>query len=312
MALDHYVSQVHLKGFYSPILRNRMFALRKRDLKAFTPDAYSVCRIDEGNTNSYLREPRLIEVFLKGIEPKYNDALSRLEGNSFDLGCIYVLSGFIAYVQTCSPTAMRVHSQPLRSIVEETGRFLDRMGKFEPPPAVLGGSSFTELLDKKALHVAIDPKYPQAVGIENILDLTNSLGNFTWEVLVNRYDDSPYFTSDYPAAIETTTHPIIKNTIVPLSPRIALRIIPNREAKRCRTDFTFPNFQRRVHNLSRDEVRRINRLIVRCAEEVVFYRDDHEWVNTFVSKNATYRIEPQTQQIMHSREKLTITSLAGC
>jgi hypothetical protein len=35
MALDHYVSQVHLKNFYSPALDGLMYAIRKSDLKRF-------------------------------------------------------------------------------------------------------------------------------------------------------------------------------------------------------------------------------------------------------------------------------------
>ena len=35
MPLDHYVSQVHLKKFYSPALGDRMYAMRKSDNHAF-------------------------------------------------------------------------------------------------------------------------------------------------------------------------------------------------------------------------------------------------------------------------------------
>ena len=70
MPLDHYIPQVHLKKFYSPALGNRMYAIRKTDLKAFTPDSQSVCRIMDGSTNAYLKDNRAIEEFLKTIEPQ--------------------------------------------------------------------------------------------------------------------------------------------------------------------------------------------------------------------------------------------------
>jgi hypothetical protein len=38
----HYVSQVHLRNFYSPALGDRMYAFRKSDGKAFTPNSESV------------------------------------------------------------------------------------------------------------------------------------------------------------------------------------------------------------------------------------------------------------------------------
>jgi hypothetical protein len=61
MPLDHYVSQVHLKNFYSPALGSRMYAMRKHDLKSFTPNSQSVCRIEDGSTNAFLKNDRMIE-----------------------------------------------------------------------------------------------------------------------------------------------------------------------------------------------------------------------------------------------------------
>lgn len=60
MPLDHYVSQVHLKNFYSPKLRNRMYAIRKQDLITFTPKSEDVCRTESGSTNPYLQSERAI------------------------------------------------------------------------------------------------------------------------------------------------------------------------------------------------------------------------------------------------------------
>ncbi len=40
------------------------------------PNFESVCRIEDGSTHAYLKEDRLIQEFLKTIEPKYNAASS--------------------------------------------------------------------------------------------------------------------------------------------------------------------------------------------------------------------------------------------
>ena len=132
MPLDHYISQVHLKNFYSPKLGHLMYAISKGNLKAFTPDAGSVCRIEDGSTTKFLKQPRLIEDFLKGIEPKYNLVLSRLRNREIDNECVHTIAGFISYVMTCSPAGMRINSNPLRGAVEETGRILDQQGKLPP------------------------------------------------------------------------------------------------------------------------------------------------------------------------------------
>ena len=128
MPLDHYVSQVHLKNFCSPKLGNLMHAIRKSDLKSFTPDAKSICRTEDGSTNPYLKEEREIEEFLRGIEPKYNEALAKLRADKIDKECIYVIAGFIAFVHACSPAGMRIQSEPVKSYVEEIARSADSGG----------------------------------------------------------------------------------------------------------------------------------------------------------------------------------------
>ncbi|NTW53196.1 MAG: DUF4238 domain-containing protein [Chlorobaculum sp.] len=295
--MDHFVSQVHLKHFYSPLLGNRMYALRKSDLKVFTPDAYSICRTPDGSTNTYLQEERAIEDFLKSIEPKYNKALANIVTDSVDRESIYVLAGFIAYIITCSPAGMRIHSEPFTVSIEETGRILDASGMIPPPPPELGANSLTELLERGTVYAEIDPKYPQAVGISSILELTNSHGNSSWEILINDHRDSPFFTSDYPVAIEKTSDLRILNKIIPLSPSVAVRIRLDILQDTSNLDLSFPRFRHKVRRPQLQEISKINTMIVRCAETTVFFRDNHDWVQRFVRKHSRFRIEPRTQRM---------------
>ena len=309
MPLDHFVSQVHLKNFYSPVLGKRMFALRKTDMKAFTPDAYSVCRIPDGSTNQYLSEPRAIEDFLKDIEPNYNRALADIVSDKVCRETVFVLAGFIAYVLTCSPGGMRMHSEPHRGAVAETARLLDKTGEFGTPPPELSGGTLTELLDSNRVQVQVDPKYPQAMGISSIHERTNAFGNFRWEVLINDWKDSPFFTSDFPVAIEHTKDRRIINRLVPLSPTLAVRIHPDLSYDQSAQDFTFPGFRRIVRRPTYAEVARINRLLVQCAESTVFFRDNHDWVERLVRANATFRIEPHTDRLPYGTCTLLVSSL---
>ncbi len=300
MPLDHYVSQVHLKNFYSPSLGNLMYAIRKSDLKAFTPNSDSVCKIEDGSTNSYLRENRIVEEFLKKIEPNYNKSIDKLRANDIDAACIFTIAGFVAYIITCSPAGMRINSNLLKGAVEETTRILDSKEAFPPPPPELGGKNLTELLCNGALQVEIDHKYPQAIGIEQILSHAISFGNSAWEILLNNFEDSPFFTSDFPVAIEKTKDNRILNRIIPLCPNLAIRICPDISIERNHSDYSFSKFTYSIQKLNRQEVININRLVVQCAEDLVFFRDNPEWVTKFVTKNAKYWIEPKTHRIPHS------------
>jgi len=208
MPLDHYIPQVHLKHFYSPVLGNRMYATQKSDLRQFTPKSENVCGINDGSTNTYLKEDRSIEEFLKTIEPKYNEALAKLIENKIDEQCIYTISGFVAYVVSCSPAGMRIQSGPLKSSVETVAAMMEARGLIPPPPKELkelglGGESLVELLDTRAVEVKVDPKFPQAIGINSIRRSLAIFGNFRWDILLNGFNQSPFFTSDFPAAIAT-------------------------------------------------------------------------------------------------------------
>ncbi len=88
----------------------------------------------------------------------------------------------------------------------------------------------------------IDPKYPQAIGISSILKCSNIFGNCEWEILQNDSKDSPFFTSDFPIAIEKTSNPCVLNRIVPLAPNLAIRIKPDISIDRDQIDLSFPKF----------------------------------------------------------------------
>jgi len=289
MALDHYVSQVHLKRFYSPELNGLMYAHRKTDLKQFTPNAKSVCRIDEGNTNDFLKDPRAVEIFLKKVEGKYNSALSSFISGKVDEEHIYALAGFTAYILSCSPAAMRVNSTPLEHLLETTAKHLDGQNKIPEPPDVFKGKNIMEMLSSGEIFFDIDPKFPQAIGVAHIIDKVVRLGNYRWEFLMNENEDCPFFTSDFPVVHESSNFFNLPNLIVPLSPNSAIRIV-QRENNHIETqDANFAWFSTQRKKIKRNEAIAINRLIIRSAEETVFCRDNWPWVLDFIKKNRNFR-----------------------
>lgn len=297
MPLDHYVSQVHLRNFYSSTLNGMMYAIRKSDLKCFTTRSRDVCRIEDNSTNAYLREDRAIEEFLKDVEPRYNEAVTKIRDNKIDRECVHAIAGFVAYVVTCSPAAMRIHAGPLREILNSTTKTLDALGLIPSAPDVLGNKSITELLVSGTINFTVDPKYPQAIGISNILHHTSVFGNSPWEILHNGHAESPFFTSDYPAAIEAMDLNTPINRVVPLAPDLAIRIRPDMRLSGTEPDLTFSGFKASPRHLRRSEVLEMNRLLVRCAEDLVFYREEIDWIKSFVAKNRQYRIEPVTHTL---------------
>ena len=299
MPFDHYVSQVHLKNFNSPALDGMLFAMRKSNLKRFQTRSRDICRIEDGSTNAYLTESRAIEEFLKDVEPRYNASVAKLRENKPDQESIFSIAGFVAYIINCSPTAMRMHSEPLKATLASTATLLDAQGQIPKAPAALGGKSISELLADGTVTFDVDPKYPQAIGVTAVMNHVSIFGNSTWELLHNDEADSPFFTSDYPVAIETFDLNTPINRVVPLAPDLAIRIRPDIRLSRTPPDLSFAKFKASVHKLRRTEVTDINRLIVQCAEDLVLYRDDSAWIESFVTKNRRYRVEPVTQTLKH-------------
>lgn len=132
-------------------------------------------------------------------------------------------------------------------------------------------------------------------------------GNFAWEILRNPIADSPFFTSDFPLAIEKSTDPRVLHRVFPLTPTLAVRIRPDVSLKREDYDLNFAHFRFRGRNIGRQEVLVLNRLLVQCAEDLVFYRDDRPWVKPFVAKNSRYRIEPLTQEFRSPSSALLLS-----
>ena len=213
-----------------------MHAMRKSDLHGFPCRSQDVCRIMDGNTNQFLIEPRVIEEFLKGVEPKYNAAVRRLRNDDIDMEVIYVISGFICYVQSIAPAGMRIHSEPLKKSLEVSARILDAQGEFLRAPDALGNKSVSELLSSGEIRFQVDDKYPQALGVDTLLKKLSVFGNSHWEILHNKGNDTPLFTSDYPIAVERSKKNwYIAHRIVPLAPDIAVRIIPDISLRKHRT-----------------------------------------------------------------------------
>jgi hypothetical protein len=307
MPLDHYIPQVHLRKFCSPKLGNRLYAIRKANLKRFTPTPKSVCAITDGSSNAYLRNDRAVEEFLKSIEPAYNAAIDRLIAKEINQECVYAIAGFASFVITCAPAGMRIHSEPLKKVVESTAEIMERQGLLPPAPPEVG-ASLTELLRNGRVKVTIDGKYPAALGIGSILERTSIFGNSRWEILHNEHDGSPFFASDFPVAIERSRDPRVLNRIIPLAPNLAVRIMPDITLEKSSVDLSFSKLRLRVRTINSQELGKLNELIVRCAEDTIFFRDDRPWVEPFVAKNRHFRIEPYTSKLKTERSTLQVST----
>ncbi len=86
--------------------------------------------------------------------------------------------------------------------------------------------------------------------------------------------------------------------------------MPDLTLGRDRSRFSFANVGNCSRTLGHKEVVKLNSLIVRCAEDTVFYRDDLPWVRPFVVKNRHYHIEPRTHRLTFPTGSLMVSTQA--
>ena len=264
MTLGQYVSPAHLRQFSAP--SDSLIATRKSDLQSFRCAADNVCRLDA----SVPAIDADAADFLRQAAAQYDAALARMRSGRVDADCIVAIAGFAAGVMSLAPTALRLHEAPLEAMIA-TG------------PASAAGATGA-------------PGRPRAVSLGTLQDRIALWGNSRWEMLLNSDPATPFFTSDYPIALEARDQSFA-NWIVPLAPDLAVRVFPDLRLRRTRPDFSFTNFAFRQQTPRRSDVVEINRLIVRSAEDLVLYGEDRPWIADFIAKNRHYRIEAVPQRV---------------
>jgi hypothetical protein len=285
-----------------------MYAWRKSKPETFFCDARDVCRIPDGSTNEYIAEPRAIEEFLRLVEPRYNQACAASLSDSITFEDVLSLAGFVAFVITCSPTAIRLGRQSIAAIVDTQARLLDHYGLVGSAPKELGQRSLSELLDEGAIFVNVDSKFTQSIGIAQVLELTNSFGDSCWEFITNPFEGSPFLTSDFPACIAPDTSHSALRRFIPLRPDLGVYVTPSRAAADSKPT-RFENFRSRVRIASRAEVRALNQLVVQCAEDMVFSSVNHPWIGRLVERNAKFSLAHTTGRMKIDSGFYTFTSL---
>jgi hypothetical protein len=272
-----------------------MYAFSKSSGKMFNCRSKDVCRVEEGSTNSYLLRDRIIEEFLKGIEPYYNRCAENLRLGIYDEHTVAVIAGYISYVTNCSPTSMRLATVPLRRAIETVAGFVD--------------DTVADKLEQRELEIEVDKKYSQAVGIGMIQKTAMVFGNSLWDVLHNDNKHSAFFTSDFPSAIENPNEIGFLNRIIPLAPDLALKIYPDRVSEMRKNNLSFSNFRARKINPTDARVRAINDSIVKSAEDLVFFRDHEPWVLTFLAKRRWYRIESRADEVASGDGSMLVSTI---
>lgn len=288
MALDHYVSQVHLKQFLRQSDKKLLIAVRKSDLSVFTPRPKDVCRVEDGSTNQYLTENRAVEQLLKEVEPAYEPCLAKVAAGELDWKARQVFSGFLAYIQTYTPAALRMFDPLTRAILERTAKLLEESGELEPisVPELPDwhGKTLSQLTEEGKVKLEIDLKMPQALATTQLLKVRDSLASS--DVTVFRPTGrSRFLTSDFPSVILGHFQNKFAQRFLPISPKLGLLFHTHTSIKERE------EMHHRFVDLGERGTQSINDEIIRAAEGLVFSTHRYPWLLDRVKQFRKYRVE---------------------
>lgn len=295
MSLDHYVSQVHLKQFLIQDSRKLLLATRKSDQKRFTTRPKDVCRVENGNTNPFLNEQRILERLLWNVEPAYERCLTSLRSGEVPADVRNTFAGFAAAVAVSSPTFKRLAECRARIELLRHARLLDSLDPFPPFPSSgdpqYDGKSIAELIDNELLTFDVNPQMPQALVAAKLGDLIAKFANSNWEI-VKLKGGQELLTSDFPLAVMPRTTGWKTSRFLPLAPDIGILF---QDAQ----PFNLTNFPatKFCEITSKHRVTEINRAIVMSAEELVFSNQIHPWLAKFVHSHSRFRLEWDTRSM---------------
>ncbi|MDC0658283.1 DUF4238 domain-containing protein [Leisingera sp. SS27] len=282
MALDHYVSQVHLREFADPKTK-KLFAVSKLDLRDFTPKPKSVCAIRDGNTNEFLKEPRLIEKLLEAIEPNYPYALNELRNRRCNNIVRETIAGFITAVSISSPTFDRLCFDGTHNHLADFAKHLDTksiLPKFpENSDKRYSGKSITELLDQNLVEFNIDMNMPKAMATTRMINVVKAFLNAPWDILEN-HTERNFLTSDYPMVHVPTLSRRWSKKFVPLAPDIGIVVYSPRVSI-----WDGPVEVAHVEVSSSSKISELNRFAVFAAEDLVFADRPSPFLRKFVAKH---------------------------
>lgn len=229
---DHYVAETYLKWFCNS--DGKLSVYSKKWLKHQYKSPAQICKEEQGSNNQYFQKERLLEEYLKKCENRWNDSVriftSDPTSDKFKLDYLQskkIIADYIAYLGFGTPAKNRTGQEHLKAIVHKMFEIMYKQGMFPPPP-----ESLKSLLPdiKNNIAVKIDSKYPQAIGISALKEMSDRLFFCSW-LRVENQTDIPFITSDNPFCfwyVKNSEQPWI---YVPITPKFAVLMRPFLDAK---------------------------------------------------------------------------------
>lgn len=302
MAKDHFLAQTYLKHFGDPSQGGMLHAYRKADEKYFPCWPKDVCHEWDGDLNPVLQhEPKLLGDFRKIFEPHWNSAIENMIAGAVTPTDKFVVAAYMANMMVCTPAWRRVMQSAVTD--RKVGSF-----KFEQAMKEKHSGGDEELLegarmlDRGELKITIDDNYIKGKITQLLIDHACTIFSADWLILENKTDQA-YLASDNPVALSFSGRPGDALTrILPITPQLCLSIrfdIAGVTPRRLTPDDVRKILQSPPQGkIIRAEakpidVRFANKLVVQCAEELVFSSRRDEAAAALATKYRNFRLDAE-------------------
>lgn len=295
MSEDHYIAQTYLKNFGDPSHGGMLHAYRKSDGFEFPCWPADVCREWDGDKNPLMEDTELLGDFRKIFEPHWTPSIANIRSNKISNDDKFKISGYIANLMTCTPAWGRVMEKiylkdklGYLSFDVKMKRKHDKIDK-----RLIEG---VEMLEKGDLKLVVNPNHMKALSTRCLVVNTIQIYNQDWQIVSNDTDHF-FVTSDNPLAIDYSGRPGDQmKRFLPITPHLCLcikysslrDIDPKNIAPYLRLP---PEGKIQACGYSSQDVKHINRLVIKCAENTVFSSKKEPKIHDLVVKYNKYRVD---------------------
>lgn len=275
MSEDHYVAQTYLKFFSNQENKLIPYYKNKHVIIGKAKSTKSICKETNGDTSKYLEDPRFLDKYLPNFENNWKSNIQSLMNNTISSKIKYEISGYLAYLRSCTKTAKRLGIQKLTTLMKPIS---DEVLYENLPDDIDLKNKILKLLANDEIKIKIDSEYPHAININNLIHLIRTYFISDWMVV--EINDNKYFvTSDNPLIVlenKNLTGP--KNMFIPISPKYGIIINITYDKIYNKTE----NEKFDIKSISSGEMKKngvefFNEQIIKNAEDVVLHSaiDEH-------------------------------------
>ena len=294
MARDHFAARTYLEQFGDSANGGRLYGYQKATGKRFPCWPKDVCREWDGDNNvAWLkRTPDLLGQYRKIFEPSWKTAVESFVNSDCTPEHRLAIAGYVANLMTCTPAWRRVGRElfidDATASLSSAKRMKEKHGG--NPSLPVDGIA---MLEGGEISLDFEPGYVKAVVTKQLAEHAWKIYQLDW-VLLDNSTPYPFMTSDNPVAIDDTVDiRITPRRFVALTPKLGLVFRATRTEMHPIGQKLPPQGLISRREVDATDAQGFNRMVARCAEELVLSSIDADAIATLVRNAAKFRVETQ-------------------